>query len=214
MLSCQDLLSVYHIVNKIPSKRFKVSPYELWKGRKLIIGYFKVWGYLAYSKNTDLKRTKLIPRGIKCDFVGYAQNSNAYRLLILETNVIIESHEVDFFENILSSDNDSLRETQVEIPSFARSQIETPSDDVETNELRRSKRAQKEKVLGPDEIDIQLISFHLVEENEKSVTRTTPYVLQVEINPKTYQESILSRDRIFWKDAVNNEISSIMSNNT
>lgn len=65
----------------------------------------------------------------------------------METNVIIESREVDFFENLLSSDNYSLREPQVEIPSFARSQVETPSEDVEISELCRNKTARKEKVL-------------------------------------------------------------------
>ena len=37
-----------HIINRILSKKFKTSPYAIWKGRKLNIGYFKVCGYLAY----------------------------------------------------------------------------------------------------------------------------------------------------------------------
>ena len=85
----EALLSTCHIVNRIPTKKKQISLYELWKGRKLNIGYFKVWGCLAYCKNNDPKRTKLGPRGIKCAFVDYATNSKAYRLLNLESNTII-----------------------------------------------------------------------------------------------------------------------------
>ena len=51
--------------------------------------------------------TKLGPRAIKCDFVGYATNSKVYRLLDLESNVIIESREVELLQNLLSCDDKS-----------------------------------------------------------------------------------------------------------
>ena len=66
------------------SRKFKVSPYELWKGRKPNLGYLRVWGCLAFYRVTDPKRTKLGPRAIKSVFVGYAENSKAYRLLDLD----------------------------------------------------------------------------------------------------------------------------------
>lgn len=47
-------------------------------------------GGVAYYKNMDPKKTKLDPRGIKCDFVYYAPNGKAYKLLNLESDVIIE----------------------------------------------------------------------------------------------------------------------------
>ena len=64
-----------------------------------------MWGCLAYYENNDPKRTKLGPRGIKCAFLCYALNSKAYRLLNLESNVIIESRDVEFFEHLLASEN-------------------------------------------------------------------------------------------------------------
>ncbi|RVW64665.1 Retrovirus-related Pol polyprotein from transposon TNT 1-94, partial [Vitis vinifera] len=133
--------------NRIPMKKNEISPYELWKGRKPNIGYFKVWGCLAYCKKTDPNKTKLGPRAIKCAFVGYASNSKAYRLLDLESNVIIESREVEFFENWLSDSN-------FQVPtSVGESLEETPSKVVEQPIVpRKSQRARKEKVLGSDEI--------------------------------------------------------------
>ncbi|RVW71217.1 Retrovirus-related Pol polyprotein from transposon TNT 1-94 [Vitis vinifera] len=195
--------------NRIPMKKKEISPYELWKGRKPNIGYFKVWGCLAYCKKTDPNKTKLGPRAIKCAFVGCASNSNAYRLLDLESNVIIESREVEFFENLLSDSNS-------QVPtSVGESQEETPSKVVEQPIVpRKSQRARKEKVLGSDEIDSQRISFYLVEGNREDIIRKIPIVLQIEEDPKTYKEAMASRDVAFWKEAINDEMDSIMSNQT
>ena len=86
-------------------KKNETSPYELWKGRKPNIGYFKVWRCLANCKKTDPNKTKLGPRATNCAFVCYASNNKAYRLLDFESNVITESKEVEFFENLLSDSN-------------------------------------------------------------------------------------------------------------
>ena len=56
-------------------------------------------------QETNPDKTKLGPRATKCAFVGYASNSKAYRLLDFESNVIIESRDVEFFDNLLSDSN-------------------------------------------------------------------------------------------------------------
>ena len=76
----EALLTVCHILNRIPKKKNEISPYELWKKRKPNIGYFKVWGCFAYCKKTYPNKTKLGLKETKCAFVGYASNSKAYRL--------------------------------------------------------------------------------------------------------------------------------------
>ena len=65
ILRGEALFPACHILNRIPSKKFKTSLYEIWKGRKPNIGYFKVWSCLAYCKNLDPKMIKLGPRGIR-----------------------------------------------------------------------------------------------------------------------------------------------------
>ena len=77
----EALFTTCHIHNRITSKKTHVSPYEIWKGRKPNLSYLRVWGCLAFYKAIDPKRSKLGPRGIKSIFVGYAENSKAYRLL-------------------------------------------------------------------------------------------------------------------------------------
>ena len=204
----EALLAACHILNRIPLKKNKISLYELWKGRKHNIGYFKVGGCLAYCKNNN-PRTKMGPKGIKCAFVGYDTNSKAYRLLNLESNVIIESRDVEFFENLLTSGNNFLS------PLNKESQVDTSPKVVEQpSEPRRSKRIQKVKEFGYDEIDSQLISFYLVEGNREKIMSKMPIILQVEDDPKTYKEAMSLRDSIVWKDAINEEMDSIMFNHT
>ena len=188
-------------------KKNEISPYELWKGRKPNIGYFKVWGCLTYCKKTYPNKTKLVPRAIKCAFIGYASNRKAYRLLDLESNVIIESREVEFFVNLLS-DRNSQVPTSVEGP-----QDKTSPKIVEQPVMpRKSQRVRKEKVLGSDEIDFQRISFYLVKGDRKDIIRKIPIVLQIEEDPKTYKENMTSRDASFWKETINDEMDTIMSN--
>ena len=69
-------------------------------------------------------------------------------------------------------------------------------------------------MLGSDEIDSQRISFYLVEGNREDIIRKIPIVLQIEEDPKTYKEAMASRDVAFWKEAINDEMDSIMSNQT
>ena len=123
--------------------------------------------------------------------------------------MIIESREVEFFENLTSSKKD------YQIPTLEDSREESSSKVVEQQpELRKSKRVRKAKELGPDEIDSQLISFYLVEGNRENVIRKVSIVLQVEDDPKTFKEAMASRDSAFWKEAIQDKIDSIMSNHT
>lgn len=103
--------------------------------------YLKVWECLIYCKSMDSKRTKLGLRAIKCTFEGYAANIKAYRLLDLQSNAIIESREMEFFEKLLSCDDNSQEPTNV-----VESQVEIHSKVIEQHiEPRKSQRARKTK---------------------------------------------------------------------
>ena len=58
-------------------------------------------------------------------------------------------------------------------------------------EPRRSKRARVEKDFGPDY-----------------------YVFNIEENPQNLEQALTSPDAIFWKEAVNDEMKSLISNRT
>ena len=176
-----------------------MSPYELWKGRKLNLSYLKVWGCITYYRVPKNKRIKLEPRALKSVFVGYAENSKPYRLHDLDCNMIVESRDAKFFENKFLNNSRVGNDPQSE-PSSSnnadpshgtkRKEIDTPF------ESRRNQRQRKEKSLSFDFIPSQAIVF-LVESNWDSLLNKTPILFSIENDPKTFSEIMKSRDSPF-----------------
>ena len=70
------LLTVIHLLNRIPSKSIPTTPYEIWFGKKLSQGYLKTWGYLAYVKRQMVD--KLEDRSIIAHFIEYPKKFMGY----------------------------------------------------------------------------------------------------------------------------------------
>ena len=213
----EALFTACHIHNRITSTKTYVSPYEIWKGRKPNLSYLRVWGCVAFYKALNSRRSKLGPRGIKSIFVGYVENSKAYRLLNLDSNTIVESRDVEFIENkfynnysMSGKEND---QTLFSNPASSHSQGEKRKQSETVNEPRKSQRVRKEKTLGSDFISSQSIVF-LVEGNRTKVLKKIPILLNVEDDPKSLSEAMTSRDATFWKEAIDDEFESLISNQT
>ena len=84
----EAVLSANYVLNKIPRKKLDKSPYELWHGRVPSYKYLKVWGCLAKVAIPAPKKVKIGPKTVDCIFIGYAQNSSAYRFLVHESKII------------------------------------------------------------------------------------------------------------------------------
>ncbi|GJR34523.1 zinc finger, CCHC-type containing protein [Tanacetum coccineum] len=82
---------------------------------------------------------------------------------------------------------------------------ETP---IEIPEPRRSNRARVAKSYGSD------FQLYLVEGSRDEIASQYSYCYSIEEDPKTFDEAMKSRDVAFWKEAVDDEIGSIMENNT
>jgi hypothetical protein len=141
--------------------------------------------------------------------LGYAQHSKGYRFLVVEpnnyveVNTIIESRDAKFYENRFTS-----------IPSINDKMMEPirnnneSGESSESSELRRSKRMRKEKSFEPDFI------VYLVEESRDSSCKQKMISPNVDSDPLTYEKAMKSQDAAFWKEAINEEMDSIMGNNT
>jgi hypothetical protein len=57
------------ILNRVPTKSVKRTPYEIWTQKRSGLSFFKVWGCEAYVKR--LMSDKLTSKLDKCFFVGY-----------------------------------------------------------------------------------------------------------------------------------------------
>ncbi|GJY00440.1 retrotransposon protein, putative, ty1-copia subclass [Tanacetum coccineum] len=74
--SCLSLLqSATRILNMVPTKKVKRTPYKIWHGKAPKLSYLRVWGCEALVKRDMIE--KLDPRSIKCIFVGYPKETMA-----------------------------------------------------------------------------------------------------------------------------------------
>ncbi|GJU98079.1 hypothetical protein Tco_1327350 [Tanacetum coccineum] len=90
------------------------------------------------------------------------------------------------------------------------SQRDDHSNDVpsEIPEPRKDKRVRKAKSYGSD------FQLYLVKGSRDQVGSQYSYCYSIEEDPRTYDEAMQSRDAAFWKEAIDDEIGSIMENNT
>ncbi|GJV54280.1 putative ribonuclease H-like domain-containing protein [Tanacetum coccineum] len=83
------------LVNKSKNK----TPYELFNGRSLAIGFLRLFGCHVMILNTLDHLGKFDAKGDEGYFCGYSMNSNAFRVFNKRTKKIDENLHVDFLEN-------------------------------------------------------------------------------------------------------------------
>nr|KAJ0209753.1 hypothetical protein LSAT_V11C400185330 [Lactuca sativa] len=208
------MLTACYILNRTPNKRSKNTPYELWCKKVPNLSYLKVWGCRAVVRLTEPKRKTLGERGIDCIFIGYAEQSKAYRLYVLESNdsvsvnTMIESRDAIFDEERFTSiprPRDMIHQSS----SKSATQDEDVSGGVSSvPEPRKSTRARKAKSFGSD------FQLYLVEGTRNETISQHQYSFNIKEDPKTFSEAMASRDIHFWKEAIHDDIDSIMHNNT
>ena len=93
------MVTTCYILNRIPSKMKKITPYELWYKKKSNLGYIKVWGCPVVVRMTEPKMKTLREKGIDCIFIAYVEHSKDYRFYVIEpnayvsVNIVIESRD-------------------------------------------------------------------------------------------------------------------------
>ncbi|GJY88723.1 zinc finger, CCHC-type containing protein, partial [Tanacetum coccineum] len=104
----EAMLTTCCLLNRVPTKRNMITPYELLTKRQPNLNYLRVWGCRAVVRLPDPKLKTLGERGIECIFVGYAEHSKAFRFYAIEPNEsvsinsIIESRDAIFDDNRFS----------------------------------------------------------------------------------------------------------------
>jgi hypothetical protein len=154
------------------------------------------------------KKRKLGPKTVDCVFLGYAQRSIAYRFLVVKSEIpdvhvdtIMESRDATFFENIFPmKDMHSNSRFSTEITPQPAVPIESSEQSDEHEHVlekddseapRRSKRQRIVKSFGDD------FTVYLVDNTPTSIA-----------------EAYASSDADDWKEAVQSEMDSILSNGT
>jgi transposase InsO family protein len=96
------LLTATYVLNRVPTKSVTSTPYELWTTRKPDLSFLKPWGCAAIAHESSHKFGKLGPRGKKCIFIRYSEQSKGHVFIHEQENGSItefESRDVTFLEN-------------------------------------------------------------------------------------------------------------------
>ncbi|GJW19119.1 retrovirus-related pol polyprotein from transposon TNT 1-94 [Tanacetum coccineum] len=96
---CNAVDTSTYILNRILIKAILgKTPYELLRGRKPTLDYFKVFRSKCFNLNTKDYLTKFDPKSYEGVFLGYSQNSKAHIILNKHTRKVEESLNVTFDE--------------------------------------------------------------------------------------------------------------------
>nr|GEV54965.1 retrovirus-related Pol polyprotein from transposon TNT 1-94 [Tanacetum cinerariifolium] len=133
------------------------TPYELLKGRKPTLYYFRVFGSKCFILNTKYYLTKLDPKSYKGFFLGYSQNSKAYIILNKHTRKVKESLNVTFDETPPPSktsplvDDELDEEEAIKVTKKKNLENDTEDETLEIDEIvniKESRNHPLENVIG------------------------------------------------------------------
>ncbi|GKD22750.1 retrovirus-related pol polyprotein from transposon TNT 1-94 [Tanacetum coccineum] len=133
------------------------TPYELLKGRKPTLDYFRVFGSKCFILNYKDYLTKFDPKSYECVFLGYSQNSKAYIILNKHTRKIEESLNVTFDETPPPSktsplvDDDLDEEEAIKVTEKKNLENDIVDETLEINEIvniKESRNHPLENVIG------------------------------------------------------------------
>jgi hypothetical protein len=177
------LLTVSHVLNRIPNRNKETTPYENWVGRKPSLSYLRTWGCLVKVNVPISKKRKLGPKTVDRVFLGYAHHSIAYRFLVVKSEVpdihvdiIFESRDATFFENVFPMKDmcsnarfcfEIAPDFTIPIESHVESLKQPPEEVLEENDNEvfvRNKRRRIAKSFSDDFI------VYLVDDTPTSIT--------------------------------------------
>lgn len=113
----------------------KKTSYEIWKGKRLNIQYFDIFGARCFILNDREPRWKFEPKSDEGIFLGYSPNSHAYRVYNKRSRNIME------YVNVVVDD----RGESTKFWSHTGNDADIPSEDMST-----SSQPETQPKVGPE----------------------------------------------------------------
>ncbi|GJX93090.1 retrovirus-related pol polyprotein from transposon TNT 1-94 [Tanacetum coccineum] len=155
---CNAVDTSTYILNRILIRAILgKTPYELLRGRKPTLDYFRVFGSKCFILNTKDYLTKFDPKSYEGVFLGYSQNSKAYIILNKHTMKIKESLNVTFDETpppsktspLVDDDLDEKEAIKVTKKKNLENDIEDETLEIdEVVNIKESRKHPLENVIG------------------------------------------------------------------
>ena len=80
----------------------KKTPYELWRGKKHVVKYFRIFSSDCYILRDRESLENFDAKSDKGYFLGYSSTSRAYRVYNLRTKTVMESSNVVINDEVCS----------------------------------------------------------------------------------------------------------------
>ncbi|GKC68944.1 retrovirus-related pol polyprotein from transposon TNT 1-94 [Tanacetum coccineum] len=155
---CNAVDTSTYILNRILIRAILgKTPYELLKGRKPTLDYFRVFGRKCFILNTKDYLKKFDPKSYDGIFLGYSQNSKAYIILNKHTRKVEESLNVTFDETPPPSktsplvDDDLDEEEAIKVTEKKNLENDIEDETLEIDEIvniKESRNHPLENVIG------------------------------------------------------------------
>ncbi|KAK2574783.1 hypothetical protein KPH14_013025, partial [Odynerus spinipes] len=183
------------------------------------VGNLHVFGCTAYVHIPAEKRRKLDEKAEKLIFVGYSEESKAFRLLHKDTNTITISRDVIF--------SDVINKSAPSKPDVHDAVIFAPVKDIgEPNEesvKEEYESAEEGDDAGSTSQDLEDQTQYSMRRQSERINKGVPpdrYVATLKIvtnteeEPRDRKEAISRLDKNNWKEAMDEEIDSLLKNDT
>jgi len=214
-----------YLRNRVPSRgNFNSTPYSEWYGKKPDVSHLKVFGAKAFVRIPDSMRHKMDPKAKKTIFVGYDRYTNkVYRVFDLEKKNVERVSDVkiedvtDTIEKVLFPLPPNEQEEEFEESKNENNMIGTDDEDFTDGEesvIEISTNSKKRgRPLGSKSYQKPVISSDRVlrDRSSKSVRVAA---MKVSVDPVSYEDAISRDDSITWKQAMDDEMSSLLKNQT
>ena len=160
-------------------------------------------------------RKKLDPKAVKCIFVGYGTEFKAYKLFNPQTHKIFASRDVVFHEQVQEGKDDSGDDWHIPLL------IDENSEDEREQEQKQEQKEEQEEGNNASPIRVEENKFEVSPLLRKSSRKTQiplrlkDYALMSNVlnivEPTNYKEASQFKE---WRAAMNEEIESILRNDT
>lgn len=231
-LWAEAMNNVVYTQNRIHRKNQKLSPIELFFGRKARATFIE-FGRPVYVTTPRQGRGKLEPRAEVVKFLSVDDNAKGFRLwngrkIVVERNIKPKLNiSVDYMSPLLQTPVcNNHHEPHDEIldknsNDGSGMDLNSLSSDKSTNSNANKERRQNDK--SHDDFSNEKPSVELNSERPSNVPRRSERLLnrqhaanmsQRDIEPRTYKEAINSPDKDNWIDAMNEELTSLQETGT
>lgn len=204
----EAVVTANFIQNRVLTKVRKLTPYELWCKEKPKVKNFQIFGSKCFVHIPTQKRQKLDCTGKEMIFLGYDEESKAYRCYDGSSLKVVISRDVKFSVNTHESENGSYNTS--ENTTQSNSTVEFMDQDVGIQEENgEATNSHEEPCVRVSQRSTKGIPpKRLIEEM---------HVAHGEIKeqePRSFNEAMSSKFKNNWLDAMKEELSSLEENQT